>query len=698
MYNRLRVIKVLFFSLFVVLFLIFTANLKIQAAGNPFGAKVNVTTIVGKGEENSNQTQMTNQSHGDRNLNIDLSALTSSYEFAYYIANGKIISDINHKFVVSSNLQVVSVLKPSDKYVATFLDTNGKLIGYDYVSANETPEVPPTDGLSKPGYTINTSNPWSEIVGPMNSDKVYVVNYEKVSSAQVTITVVNGNGAGDYEFNELVTISTDDPNFTHWIDNSGQVISFENEIRVTAISDRTFTAVTTALQSTPVVSFTDVTGIKEGRNSYLGQYYLSEGYQLVEAGFLFSDVYSGTLTIDTPNVDIVQSNIINEESNEFLRSVIESNSRYARAYLVATNTLGEVEVFYSSISVPENNQSLMIWEINTGGGNNNATYDRDFVVLYNASNHTLDLSGYTIQYGSANGEFALRHTLSGEIEAKSYYVVADMNAGTNGSPLPVKVDEFTESLGFGATNGKVAIASTNDLVSDTTSSNLVDLIGYGTATTFETEATAALSATTSAKRNSSIDTNNNSSDFTVGALDLAYLPINDVFYKIEFNSNGGSSVSSIENITTGRKATEPANPTNGDYEFIGWFEDEGLTIPFDFNKYINKNYTLYAKWYLFDYYTVTFNVNGGIEANYDISVKEGNLVPAQTNPTHVSKKFNGWFYGDDRFNFDTPVIANITLIANWVEDGAVEPTEVTFTKVTTNYTTTEDNETTSFAS
>ena len=72
------------------------------------------------------------------------------------------------------------------------------------------------------------------------------------------------------------------------------------------------------------------------------------------------------------------------------------------------------------------------------------------------------------------------------------------------------------------------------------------------------------------------------------------------YYKVVFNSNGGSEVTTQE-IDAGQKASEPAAPTkapdsNYSYSFVGWYKEAGLTNAYDFNDAVNENTTLYAKW------------------------------------------------------------------------------------------------------
>ncbi|MSU00717.1 InlB B-repeat-containing protein [Tissierella pigra] len=66
--------------------------------------------------------------------------------------------------------------------------------------------------------------------------------------------------------------------------------------------------------------------------------------------------------------------------------------------------------------------------------------------------------------------------------------------------------------------------------------------------------------------------------------------------KVEFNSNGGSSIT-YQEILEGEKVTiPPQKPTKDGYSFAGWYKNEGLTQEFDFDTLITENLTLYAKW------------------------------------------------------------------------------------------------------
>lgn len=66
---------------------------------------------------------------------------------------------------------------------------------------------------------------------------------------------------------------------------------------------------------------------------------------------------------------------------------------------------------------------------------------------------------------------------------------------------------------------------------------------------------------------------------------------------VVFISNGGSFVDAQSGISYGGKAVCPVNPTKAGYVFGGWYKDEALTEPWNFNVDDVTEYTwLYAKW------------------------------------------------------------------------------------------------------
>lgn len=73
--------------------------------------------------------------------------------------------------------------------------------------------------------------------------------------------------------------------------------------------------------------------------------------------------------------------------------------------------------------------------------------------------------------------------------------------------------------------------------------------------------------------------------------------LNYEVYSITFNSNGGTSVPG-QSLEFGQEVLKPENPTKTGFTFAGWFKNENLTTPFDFESQdpLDGDITLYAKW------------------------------------------------------------------------------------------------------
>jgi hypothetical protein len=167
--------------------------------------------------------------------------------------------------------------------------------------------------------------------------------------------------------------------------------------------------------------------------------------------------------------------------------------------------------------------SLVIAELYGAGGNSGATYQSDYVVLYNRGGSDQSISGWSIQYASATGSSWSRTNLpNATIPAGRYYLIK-LSTGANGIPLPVTEDFSTTFLSVAATAGKFALVNNTTTLSGTcpTDTSIVDFVGFGTAAIcYEGSGpTPAPSTTTCIQRgdNGCTDTDNNSSDFTATA-------------------------------------------------------------------------------------------------------------------------------------------------------------------------------------
>lgn len=66
-------------------------------------------------------------------------------------------------------------------------------------------------------------------------------------------------------------------------------------------------------------------------------------------------------------------------------------------------------------------------------------------------------------------------------------------------------------------------------------------------------------------------------------------------HTITFETNGGEEVQSVR-VANGHSLSEPERVLKEGYVFAGWYTDEELTIPYDFENSVTEALTLYAAW------------------------------------------------------------------------------------------------------
>ncbi len=138
-------------------------------------------------------------------------------------------------------------------------------------------------------------------------------------------------------------------------------------------------------------------------------------------------------------------------------------------------------------------------------------------------------------------------------------------------------------------------------------------------------------------------------------------------YTVTFNAYGGFPTPDEQHVKSGEKAVLPAEPTLKGHTFAFWYlgDDEQNATAYDFDTPVTGDITLTAKWNI-NKYTVTFNSYGGTpvppaqEVEYGLTATE----PA-TAPTKTGYTFDGWYLGDEKYDFSDAVEQNITLYANW---------------------------------
>ncbi|HEV7573012.1 MAG TPA: DNA/RNA non-specific endonuclease [Thermoanaerobaculia bacterium] len=167
-------------------------------------------------------------------------------------------------------------------------------------------------------------------------------------------------------------------------------------------------------------------------------------------------------------------------------------------------------------NVPPNH--LVISQVYGGGGNTGATYQNDFVEIYNPSNAPVSTTGWSIQYGAATGATWQVQPLGGIIGPGEYYLVQLGTGGAIGSVNPQP--NIFGSINLSATAGKVALSNAGGPLGSCSDATIVDLIGFGgTANCHEGSANAPAPSNTTAdfrKNGGATDSDQNGNDFFTG--------------------------------------------------------------------------------------------------------------------------------------------------------------------------------------
>lgn len=156
--------------------------------------------------------------------------------------------------------------------------------------------------------------------------------------------------------------------------------------------------------------------------------------------------------------------------------------------------------------------NVIITEVYGGGGNSGATYTHDFFELYNTTENSVTIGGWSIQYYAATGTGASSNVIvipDGKyIPAKSHFLIQSASGGAVGVALPTP--DATGTVNAAAAAGKVILYTTNaaqtinssDITSITGNGFFKDYVPFGTTATpvWGSAMSSGASNTTSATR------------------------------------------------------------------------------------------------------------------------------------------------------------------------------------------------------
>ncbi len=263
----------------------------------------------------------------------------NGYTFAYWRnAAGKwLSSEETETFTVNTNTGVVAVFEKipeeSDAEASVyFYNGNGNLIETKKVTKGSTFGSVKIENPSLTGFVFDK---WSvdnnAIINALTRAVALYNDSEEVYTVKVGDNVV----ASDKKYEEVVTVTSSDNNFSYWMIGD-DIVSYDKSFSFRVYGDVTLTEVCEgAKKAQPTVAL-DVIG-----DDYFLGYTTPAGYEKIEAGILFSK--SGTPTVGNFYSKATEKT----GSGQFTAKSSGDGETVARGYLIFKNPDGNIRVMYT---------------------------------------------------------------------------------------------------------------------------------------------------------------------------------------------------------------------------------------------------------------------------------------------------------------------------------------------------------------
>ncbi len=130
-------------------------------------------------------------------------------------------------------------------------------------------------------------------------------------------------------------------------------------------------------------------------------------------------------------------------------------------------------------------------------------------------------------------------------------------------------------------------------------------------------------------------------------------------YKVSFML--GEEVYNEEKVSKGEEVEVPKEPTKEGYTFEGWYLDGEK---YDFSKEVTSDMKLEAKWKI-NTYTVT--IDDGLGNKKTEEVEYNNKIEEPKVSTREDYDFDGWYVGEEPFDFSKGIKEDVVIEARWIE-------------------------------
>lgn len=359
----MKKIKLFVLSLSILLF-IFGLNFILNATEVDNKIDISLTTYF------DDDIKVTNKLESEYGSIFTLDSLEEmdNYQFTYWIING-VVKDypLDKEFIITEDMEITLVFKPIEKYVVLFMDNDYGLLDIQYLLPGNDATDPNIIYPEKEGFRVSNEK-WNRSLFNINNDEVITLLYEPINQEKYLIEVHGGeilnSTSNYYYYNDIITIKAIDiPNkyFKYWVVN-GQILSNQKTYSFTVMKEMNIYAIYDdyVVEDYPLINLSEAFSIHDGENSYKGQFYLPEGYTLIEYGII-SSRSDEIITLDSQYIIKKRGTIYNQSTNEFQLSFPKEKSVSARSYLICMNHNNDLITVYNEVfSIEIKNMSLSI--------------------------------------------------------------------------------------------------------------------------------------------------------------------------------------------------------------------------------------------------------------------------------------------------------------------------------------------------
>ena len=261
------------------------------------------------------------------------------YTFAYWrnAAGKHLSSSATETFVINTNTAVIAVFdkiaNPNDTEAPVyFYNENGSLLDSKKVAKGTSFADAKIENPTLTGYAFDK---WSVADDTIINTLTRAVALYKESDATYTVKVGDSVVASDKKYEEFVTVTSNNNNFSYWMIGEN-IVSYDKSFTFRVYGNVVLTEVCEgAKKAQPTVALDVI-----GDNYFIG-YTVPAGYTKIEAGIIFGDGF-------TPTVASFHSKASEKTgSGQFTAKSSGDGETIARGYLIFKTTDGSIRVIYA---------------------------------------------------------------------------------------------------------------------------------------------------------------------------------------------------------------------------------------------------------------------------------------------------------------------------------------------------------------